>query len=272
MRNKICLGFLFLFAMSGLALAGNDNLPVGARQAALAGGGMCLPDLWSVSSNQAALSGLQRPEAGVFVSQPFMVKELNRTAFAFAIPQKWGVMALSFNRQGYKLYRDSKVGLAYAKSFGPKFSAALQLNYLSVFIGENYGTRGSIAAEASLMAELTPKLKLAFHLYNPTKAKLANYNNERVPTIAKLGLGYSVSNKLDALIEVEKDLIHKPMVRVGIEYHPVKILYIRAGVSTNPALNAAGFGLLWKKVRLDMAVNFHPQLGYTPNLGLLYTF
>ena len=266
----------FLFLILGLSslrlLAGNDNLPVGATQAALAGGGMCISDLWSVSSNQAALTGLKNPEVGVFVAQPFMVKELSRTAFAAALPQKWGVVAVSYNRQGYKLYRDSKLGLAYARSFGPRFSAALQLNYLSVFIGENYGSRGTIAAEASLMAELTPRLKLGFHLFNPTKAGMADYNNEKVPTIGKLGLGYTISAKLHALIEVEKDLNNKPVVRAGVEYFPVKFLYIRAGVSSNPSLNAAGFGLQWKKVKLDMAASFHPQLGYTPNLGLLYSF
>jgi hypothetical protein len=73
-------------------------------------------------------------------------------------------------------------------------------------------------------------------------------------------------------MEVEKDLINKPVVRAALEYFPVNFLYIRAGVASNPALNAAGFGLQWKKVRIDLAASFHPQLGYTPNLGLLYSF
>jgi hypothetical protein len=74
------------------------------------------------------------------------------------------------------------------------------------------------------------------------------------------------------LLEVEKDLVNKPLMRVAVEYFPLDFLYIRAGVSTNPSLNAAGFGLRWKKIRLDMAASFHPQLGYTPHLGLLYSF
>jgi hypothetical protein len=113
---------------------------------------------------------------------------------------------------------------------------------------------------------------MGFHLFNPTKASLADYNKEKIPTIAKLGLAYLVSAKIHILMEVEKDLINKPVVRAALEYFPVNFLYIRAGVASNPALNAAGFGLQWKKVRIDLAASFHPQLGYTPNLGLLYSF
>jgi hypothetical protein len=270
--KSILVFFLCLLTLSAETFGGNENLLLGARQAGLAGGGMCISDLWAVQTNQAALTGLEKTQAGVFLAQPFMVKELSRAAFAVAVPKKFGVLALSFNRMGYKLYRDSKVGLAFARSFGPKFSAAIQLDYLSTYIGENYGTRGSIAAEVSLLAELTPKLKMGFHLFNPTKASLADYNKEKIPTIAKLGLAYLVSAKIHVLMEVEKDLINKPVVRAALEYFPVNFLYIRAGVASNPALNAAGFGLQWKKVRIDLAASFHPQLGYTPNLGLLYSF
>jgi hypothetical protein len=266
------LFFLCFLALFTKVFGGNENLLLGARQAGLAGGGMCLADLWSVQTNQAALTGLEKTQTGVFLAQPFMVKELSRAAFAVAVPRKFGVLALSFNSMGYKLYRDTKLGLAFARSFGPNFSAALQLDYLSTYIGENYGTRGAIAAEVSLLASLTPKLKMGFHLFNPTKASLADYNKEKIPTIAKLGLGYLVSEKIHVLLEVEKDLINKPVIRAGLEYFPVQFLYIRAGVASNPALNAAGFGLQWKKVRIDLAASFHPQLGYTPNLGLLYSF
>lgn len=265
---------VFLLLISSLLQAANDNLPVGARSAGMAHASICVDDLWAVQHNQAALASLKNIEAGVFSQIVYPNSKVLMNAVAIASPFKYGVISGSFNRLGFKnLYNETKYGIGYSRQFGKSISAGMQLNYLSTFIGDNnYGKRGTISVEVGFMAEVVKNLKLGVHVFNPTRSKTAQYNNERVPTIIKMGLQYSFSEKVFTTVEVEKDVLNKPILKIGAEYRIVKEIYLRGGLSTNPSLNAAGFGIELKKFNLDFAAAFHPQMGVSPQIGLRYRF
>jgi hypothetical protein len=265
---------LFIVLNSLFLQAANDNLPVGARSAGMAHASICVDDVWAVQQNQAALAGLKQAEVGVFSQIVYPNSKVLMNAVAVASPFKYGVISGTFTRLGFKnLYNESKYGLGFSRQFGKTISAGMQLNYLSTYIGDNnYGTRGTIAIEAGFMAEIIKNLKLGVHVYNPTRSKTAQYNNERVATIIKMGLQYTFSENVFTTFEVEKDIANKPIIKVGAEYRIVKEVYLRGGISNNPNLNAAGFGIELKKFNLDFAAAFHPQLGVSPQIGLRYRF
>jgi hypothetical protein len=265
---------VFLLMSGGILKAANDNLPVGARSAGMAHASICVNDVWAVQHNQAALANLKNPEAGVFSQIVYPNSKVLMNAVAVASPFKYGVISGTFTRLGFKnLYNESKYGLGYSRQFGKAISAGMQLNYLSTFIGDNnYGSRGTVAVEAGFIAEVVKNLRIGVHVYNPTRSKTAQYNNERVPTIIKMGLQYTFSDKVFTTVEVEKDIANKPILKVGAEYRIVKEVYLRGGLSNNPSLNAAGFGIELKKFNLDFAAAFHPQMGVSPQIGLRYRF
>ena len=265
---------LFLMMSGAILKAANDNLPVGARSAGMAHASICVNDVWAVQHNQAALANLKNPEAGVFSQIVYPNSKVLMNAVAVASPFKYGVISGTFTRLGFKnLYNESKYGLGYSRQFGKAISAGMQLNYLSTFIGDNnYGNRGTVAVEAGFIAEVVKNLRIGVHVYNPTRSKTAQYNNERVPTILKMGLQYTFSDKVFTTVEVEKDIANKPILKVGAEYRIVKEVYLRGGLSNNPSLNAAGFGIELKKFNLDFAAAFHPQMGVSPQIGLRYRF
>jgi hypothetical protein len=270
---RVCL-VLFLFMSGAILKAANDNLPVGARSAGMAHASICVNDVWAVQQNQAALATLKNAEAGVFSQIVYPNSKVLMNAVAVASPFKYGVISGTFTRLGFKnLYNESKYGLGYSRQFGKAISAGMQLNYLSTFIGDNnYGSRGTVAVEAGFIAEVIKNLRIGVHVYNPTRSKTAQYNNERVPTILKMGLQYTFSDKVFTSIEVEKDIANKPILKIGAEYRIVKEVYLRGGLSNNPSLNAAGFGIEIKKFNLDFAAAFHPQMGVSPQIGLRYRF
>lgn len=271
MRNIL----VWCISLSSLVLnAANDNLPVGARSAGMSHASICLGDVWAVQHNQAALASLKNAEAGVFSQIVYPNSNVLMNAVAVASPFKYGVISGTFTRLGFKnLYNESKYGLGYSRQFGKAISAGMQLNYLNTFIGDNtYGSRGTVAVEVGFIAEVIKNLKIGVHVYNPTRSKTAQYNNERVPTIIKMGLQYTFSDKVFSTVEVEKDILNKPIFKVGAEYHIVKEVYLRGGISNNPSLNAAGFGIELKKFNLDFAAAFHPQMGVSPQIGLRYRF
>lgn len=271
--RKHLLAPLFLIFFHPV-FSGNENLPVGARAAAIGNASVCLVDVWAVYHNQANLALYKNISAAVCYENRFLVKEMSLQAAAFVLPtKKLGTFGISYSGFGYSLYRESKYNLSYAMNFGPNFSAGIGMNYLNTFIAENYGRRGSFTVEAGIRAKVVKELVVAFHAYNLTRAKMADYNNERIPTILRLGLQYDFSQKVLLSAEAEKDIDHKPRFKAGMEYRPAKLFYIRAGVASNPFVGSFGIGFsIADKVNIDVASSLHPVLGLSPMASLSYNF
>jgi hypothetical protein len=142
---------------------------------------------------------------------------------------------------------------------------------LNVRLGQDYGQKSAFTGAVGLMMNLSKEIAVGVHVYNPTRTKFADYNNERLPTIMKLGLDYKFSEKVFLAVETEKDMDFGAIVRVGIEYNPIDILYLRGGISTNPTLSSFGFGLKLKDFKLDLSTSYHQTLGITPGISIIYT-
>ena len=86
----------------------------------------------------------------------------------------------------------------------------------------------------------------------------------------KAGLGGYFSSKVLVLLETEKELTQKPILKAGIEYKPLDNFYLRMGVSNNPTLSTFGIGCMLKNLQLDLAVAYHQTLGVSPQIGFTY--
>lgn len=267
--KKLCIIFiLFPFML----LASNETDPVGARSAAMGRSGVAMPGFWSVHRNQAGMAYIKNISAGVYYENRFMVKELGLKAGAFILPTKAGVMGISVSQFGYQNYNENKFGIAYANKFGEKIAAGLQLDYMHTFIAEDYGNKGLVTFEAGMIAELTQNLLFGVHIFNPIQASIAKYNDESLPAKLTIGGSYSFSEKIILNVDAEKELENDLDLKTGLEYHIVKPVYVRAGISTNPSLNTFGFGLEYKKLKFDFASSLHSVLGYSPQFSLVYGF
>lgn len=263
--------FLLLSMISTGIFATGEDFPIGGRSAGMANSSVTLNDFWSIHHNQAGLTGIRNFTAGIYYEDRFGMKNLGLKAGAVVIPTKTaGVFGVSMTYFGYSQYNESKMSLAYAKAFGEKFSAGVQLDYLGTHIAENYGNNSAVAGEIGLRYQINKNLCIAGHIFNLNKAKIAEYNDERIPTVLRLGLSYSFSEKVLITAESEKDIQYDPVFKAGLEYHPIDILYFRTGISTNPMLNAFGFGLEFKNFRLDFATSYHQTLGFTPQFSLIF--
>ena len=269
---KIIYSIILFICLSISAKAGNENFPVGARSSAMGNASVSLSDVWSAQHNQAGLGFLHSPSAGVYYENRFMLKELSVKGGVLAMPVKGGTFGLCISNFGYSLYSENKYSLSFAKAFGDKFSMGIAMDYLTTKISEGYGKKGVFAAEIGLQAKPIKGLNIGAHVYNPTRTKLLTYNNERIPTIIRLGADYTFSEKVTIALESEKDIAQKAIFKAGIEYRAVKEFYLRAGISTNPTLSSFGFGINLKNFKLDLSANYHQTLGFSPQLGLTYNF
>ncbi len=265
----------FLFLLSHLFFdihAGNENTTIGGRSAGMGGASVMLSDFWSINNNQAGIADIKTMKAGFYFENRFLVKALSYKTAAFIYPTKSGVFGINYHHFGYNVYKEQKIGLAYAKSFGKNFSAGLQLDYLGTSLADNYGSKSALTFELGIMAKLSHNVTLGAHVFNPVNAKFNDYNHEKIPSVFKLGISYTFSEKLILAIESEKNIQYDPSFKAGFEYKLLEFAYIRLGISNNPTVNTFGFGIEYHQFTLDFASSIHYSLGYSPQFSLIYNF
>lgn len=263
-----CLLFICPFTY-----AANDNYPCGARVSGLANSGVVLTDLWSNYHNQAGLSRVEDLTLGFHYENKHVVSQYGLHAVALAIPVNRGTIGASISFYGYSKYNESKISLAFGKPFGEKFSAGIQLDLLNIYQAEDYGNRTTLAVEAGILAEPVKNLFIGAHVYNPTMSSYHTFEPEEVPTIFQVGAGYYFTEKLLIVIETEKDLKQRPVFQGGVEYHLIKSIFARFGLSTYEMSSYSfGVGFVYKGIKADFAFSQHREIGYTPHISLSYSF
>lgn len=256
---------VFMVSLSGYA----QNTP-GARTTAMGGSAILNEDVWSGFHNQAGLVHLEGVSAGAFYENRFTISELSDKGALVAMPLGNSSFALSYRSFGYSAFSNSKAGLAYALKLNEKFSFGLQFNYHSVRIADNYGSTNNISFEGGFLYRYNTKLSLAAHVTNPTRAQIADFNNERIPSIIRIGAGYKFTDKVILNAEVKKPSNTDISVHSGLEYWVANQIALRVGFNT---LNTFSFGFGWKakSLQVDAAASFNSVLGFTPHISLTYS-
>jgi hypothetical protein len=271
---KYLYNAIIFILFSANTQAGNDNIPIGARAAGLSNSAVTFSDVWSAHHNQAGLGFLKSASAGAYYESRFLLPELSMSGAVAALPlnNQKGTFGLSFRNFGYSLYSESKIGLAFGKAFGDNLSIGMQLNYQQVRIADVYGNKSVITAEVGMQYRISSKLFIGAHIYNPNRSKLTNLDQDRLPSVIRFGARYQFSEQLLLAVETEKDTYNPAIFRAGIEYLTGSVLFLRAGMGTNPFASSFGFGLKLKKLKIDFSGSFHRTLGFTPQTSLTYQF
>jgi hypothetical protein len=272
-RGKRIFFLFFLMMSAGASLpASPNNYLLGARFSAMANATVMIPDLWSLSHNQAGLGWITSPVVGFHFENKFAVPQYSLSALGAAIPMKPGTMGLMFYYFGYSQYHDIRFALSFGRAFTERFAAGVQLNYIGTYIADDYGTYHSIVAEGGIIAEPVDNLYIGAHVYNFTASKMTNPEREKLPVIFRVGVGYEIKKIVFVSVETEKNLDEKAVFRTGVELNALQNFFLRAGYSSNPSRPSFGLGYIFKGFRGDLAFTLHPQLGFTPYFSLLYSF
>jgi len=265
--------FVLLILFTFNTRAGNENWSLGGKQAGMGFTGATLTDVWSSSHNQAGLARLTVPCMGIYNENRFLLSSTSLKAITFAMPtNEAGVFAVDLSYFGYEKYNESKVGLAYAMMIGQRFSLGAKIDYLNTHFAEVYGNKGHVVAEVGFLAEPAEHLFIGGHIYNITRTKLAAYDDERIPSILTVGIGYRFTEKLYMAAEAEKDFDTKIIYKIGLDYKFMNNLFIRAGATTSPDELSFGLGYVLGKIKADVSFSYHQVLGITPHIGLIYNF
>ena len=265
------IAFVFIAFFASNALYAQLGLPTtaGAQGAAMGGVGINFRDIHGAFADQAGLAWVEKTSFMLLSEARFAGVQLNAAGAAVAVPVGGGTVGLCAQYLGTDGYTEQKIGLAYARKVGNRFSFGAQFDYLGIRIPQ-YGAANLVTFELGLQTEIFKGFWIAAHAYSPIPIKFAD--TERLPSVVRIGVSYQPSEQILLATEVGKDLDYPDFSwRAGLSYRIVPNIWIRAGVGTAPTKTSLGLGFaLAKSWRIDVAAAYQDRIGFSPVVGLIY--
>jgi len=262
---------LLLCLLPALA-RGQADMPAGARAAALANASVTLSDLWALHNNIAGISHLEQPALGVYAENRFGVRAFTTVALQVVYPTaRYGHYGLSFSRFGDALYSRQHASLGLAHRLG-QFSLGAQVAVWQV--GANgYGSKKALTLSVGGQAEIMPGLYFGAYAHNLNQARLAAFEDERLPTVMKAGLAYRATRRLLLAIESEKHIDYNASFKAGVEYQLLEEKFsLRSGFNSLTHSATFGAGFRARHLQVDYALGSTTLLGMSHHLSLAYGF
>lgn len=225
-------------------------------------------DVFSCAANQAALARLPQAGAGVYAEKRFLQEKLNSYSAIIAMPTKLGGWSIAAKYLGSGEYNESELGIGYGKKLG-RVDLGVQFNY-AMMRAAGYGNDAAVTVEAGTLWHITDRVHVGMHVFNPSGGKYGKQEQEKMAWVYKIGGGYEVSEKLLMSADIIKEEDKGVNVQAGIQYVLDNKFFIRAGMATATTAPWLGAGWAWKNIRTDITASYHPQLGITPGLLLIF--
>lgn len=222
----------------------------------------------ALQANPAGVASLGRVAVHAGIERRQVWAGVHLLGVAVGVPTASGNFAVAVQSFGVQDFKKQEINLLYARKTGEKMHLGGSLDYHRLSISE-YGSTGVFSFQIGLQAWLSPHLLIGTSIANPYPVKLGE--NEKLPTVFRTGLLYKVSEKVQAGMELEKDIDFSMRLRAGIEYLLVHKLKLKTGYSSNPSNFHFGLafeanGNLW----LHIGNIYDPVLGLTAGISGLY--
>jgi hypothetical protein len=240
-----------------------------ARMSSLGGNPLITNDVWQVSYNPSALTGIEKTSIMAGYDQRFGMKELSNRGLAMVFPKKRYAVAAGFSYFGVNQYQNMTAHFATARKLGDKSSLGIRFGWYynripasqssdesALLAGAGYSfqlsSKFTIGAQFSVFQDKLKRI-VAQHLMPPTFSAGGQW--KPIPTFA---LSFSG----------EADQKQFSRWRGGLEWNPLKSFAIRAGMAGHPDEYFFGLGYSVSYFTLDFSFGYHVVLGYSPVVTL----
>lgn len=228
-------------------------------------------DAFSFIINPAAIANVKQASAGVYGERRFLLSALNQYTAVVALPTSSGNFGIQADYFGYSNYNETQIGLAYGRAVGKKVNVGVKFNYYNLRI-PTYASASAFYFEAGVVMHLTDKLHAGFSAFNPVGGTINKATDEKIASVYRGGFGYEASDKFFIIAEMIKEENKNVGVNAAFQYELIKQLLVRGGINTLNSQPFIGVGLRLGQLRIDFATAYHPQLGISPALMLLFNF
>jgi hypothetical protein len=261
--KKLFIPFQLICCLHGFSQA--VHYPFGSFYAVSGAYSRHFTQAFSFLSNQAALCHLSRTSTGIYTEKRFGMAALSMHLAAAAVPLKTGGVGLALQFAGFNAFNESRAVLAYGKNLG-RINIGLQCNYHRLYMA-GYGSDAAIGFELGALWSLTRKLVAGVQIANPLGGKFQRNSGEKLAAVYQLGAGYEASDQVCISGQIIKEENRPLTVLAAIQYNIVpNRLFAQLGITTATAAPFLGTGWQWRNCRMDLALQYHPQLGFSPGL------
>ncbi len=265
---KIALSILFSLTIIHSA-AQISRIPVSSIYTKIGAYTKNHSDAFSMQANQAALAEINSLSGGIYGEKRFMLNDLSLYQMSFALPTQSGSFGIAGTYFGNKENNEKEIGFAYGRKLGNRVSVGAQFNYYAIDVA-GYGSASSINFEAAMLLHVNEHVHVGIHVYNPAGAALNKGEEEKLPSIYNIGVGYEASSRFFVSAEIEKMEEYPVSVNGGMQYAFEDKMFARVGFASGSSLYYFGFGVALQSFRIDATASVHPQLGITPGILLLF--
>ncbi len=239
-------------------------------------------------SNGAASSGLGKihftlPNQTWLPGNSFLSSEQN--GVAFSLRRKFGLAELDEGSLGitYKkfglnfalggrffgdeVYRETEILFGASYTILENFKISSTFRTLSLKI-ENYGSSTSFALDFEALVSFGD-----FIFTNSfSNFTFSEVRDEAIPQVLVSSLFWKVSDRIQTVFEIEKDVDFPLSLHFGTQVSVVKGFYLRLGTQTEPEFYTGGFGVNFRRYSLDYSYSEHRELGGTNEFTLSVNF
>ena len=220
------------------------------------------------SGNPAVLGGCANSQVGIATYCRFHIPELSTQALYGNLKTNQGGFGFFASYFGSKLYNQALFNLAYGHVLGKSLYGGIALRYNRYRVEALDETGRHLTGDVALLARLTERVALALTCknLNPWKEHSNNF-----PQNICLAVASGEKELYYASFQLELTDFSQVSASIGLEYRIVKVLAIRAGVTSGALQNYSfGFGWRWNKLSLDLGFRQHPWLGLSTAVAVSY--
>jgi hypothetical protein len=267
---RFCTFFFLFFVTTELLNAQIRTLGIG-RAAGMGNASVTLNDQWAIFNNIGGLAWIDKTSAFTTFDNRFNMAGFNTVTAGMVAPTRFGMAGgLTISQFGSEAYRETNFSIGVSHKIS-NVSIGLRANYFQLAI-DGLGTRRLLALEFGGVMKLTETIFIGAHIYNFNQAKVADFQEERLPVVMKAGISYRPTAKLILNLETEKDISFPQALKAGLEYKIIPTLAVRTGISSKPIASSYGFSFSFYAFEFLYALNTHPQLQPSHHLALVYLF
>lgn len=241
---------------------------MGARSNGMGYATACLQDEWSLFNNVGGMATIEKLTFATAYDWRPSLPIGNRMAATVNAPTKIGVAGLGVFRFGDDAYNEQVLSAAFANKLGLA-SLGAKISYVQYNV-EGFGRKGAISINVGGIAELTPWLCIGAHIVNLNQPTISEGDDEHLPTLLVVGAGLTLSEKVFATVEIEKDLEYKPTWKTALEYKPFTKASFRTGFNLYPNTIFFGAGFNSKKIKIDYAMQYAMTTGTGHQASIAY--
>jgi len=224
------------------------------------------PDIWTSSSQPAALAGHNRWQAGVSGEQRFGMAALTDYLGGVIVPAGNGSFALQWRMQGRALFNWQQTCLAYGRSLGRGIDVGAGFRYSRMRI-QDHGRAGVADVMLGMFFRLSEKVNSDIYVsYVPAGSE----NTVLIRSVYRLGMAYKVTDEAAFGCVMQAVDGMKPDLLTALDYCIKKHLRLRFSFSV--LRGSWGLSMAWNMgaCRLDVFASQHMRLGLSPGVAITY--